>query len=223
MKIEHHPTDDVLWSYAGGQLDEAASLVVATHMALCPRCRSVVEKAESVAGCLMEDAAPVAMSDGALESVLGKLYMADRDPAPIRIDRAKLLDKPEHTLYPEPLRSYLLDRTGAAKWKKLGFGIEYLPIEPGAGKGKAGLMKIAPGAAVPIHGHKGQEMTLILSGGYSDDFGRFARGDVEQADSGTVHQPVVDPDEPCICLAATNAPISMHGWMNSLIARFLPF
>lgn len=223
MTIEHHPTDEVLLAYASGQLDESSSLLVATHLALCPRCRRIAAQDEALGGAFLEDLAPAEMSDSAMTSVMGRIArepnMADvvSRPGPQRSDR------PEDTLYPEPLRSYLLEGTASAKWRKLGFGVEYLPIETSSDC-KVGLMKIAPGTAMPIHGHKGSEMTMVLSGGYSDDFGRFARGDVEMADKHTVHQPVTDPDEPCICLVATDAPISLQGGIvNRLMQHFLPF
>ena len=39
VSVRHHPDDELLLDYASGALGEAESLVIATHMALCPICR----------------------------------------------------------------------------------------------------------------------------------------------------------------------------------------
>lgn len=281
MKINHHITDDVLLAYSAGDLDEAASLVVATHLALCPTCRTAVRQMEAIGGALMEDLAPVPVANDAFDTVMAELsahtcgdgdvcehdlplpdaalpHLAQGTPGtqgtsgaqntsgaqgnPLAQIKSGVQDDDlaaPDTTYPEPLRSYLKG-AAASKWRKIGIGVEYLCLDVGqpgavANGGKtakrqntcrAGLLRIAPGTTMPRHGHKGSEMTLVLAGGYSDDFGRFERGDVEQADKETEHRPVADPDEPCICLVATNAPLALPGmpnWMGSLVNRFLPF
>ena len=40
MTIRHHLSDPLLMAYSAGQLPEAFSLVVATHVSLCDDCRS---------------------------------------------------------------------------------------------------------------------------------------------------------------------------------------
>ena len=39
---QHHVDEDVLLAYAAGSLPEAASLVAAAHLTLCPHCRAVL-------------------------------------------------------------------------------------------------------------------------------------------------------------------------------------
>ena len=50
----YHPEDEVLFDYVTGALDEATSLLVATHLVLCPHCRGVVKSLEAVGGALLE-------------------------------------------------------------------------------------------------------------------------------------------------------------------------
>jgi putative transcriptional regulator len=84
-------------------------------------------------------------------------------------------------------------------------------------QGSLRLLYIPPGKAVPEHGHQGQELTLVLQGSFSDSAGAFHRGDVEVAHDEIDHQPVAGPGEPCICLAATDAPLRFR----ALIPRLL--
>jgi putative transcriptional regulator len=78
------------------------------------------------------------------------------------------------------------------------------------------MLNIAPGKAVPEHGHGGAEMTLILSGAYNDELGRFGPGDIADLDEHLEHQPKVEPEEPCICLVATEAPTRFKGFFSRL-------
>ena len=83
------------------------------------------------------------------------------------------------------------------------------------------LLKIAPGKAMPEHGHGGEELTMILAGSYRDCFGTFARGDVADLDEHVEHSPVVAGDEPCICLVAAEAPTKFKSFFAKLAQPFL--
>ena len=52
-RIEHHPKDDTLYSYAAGSLPAALALVVGCHLQFCPQCRSQVRSGERLGGTLM--------------------------------------------------------------------------------------------------------------------------------------------------------------------------
>ena len=63
--IQHHPKIRTLAEFAAGTLDEGRSLVIATHMAMCPHCRGFVSAMEEVGGAMLDEIEPVAMSQGA--------------------------------------------------------------------------------------------------------------------------------------------------------------
>lgn len=89
------------------------------------------------------------------------------------------------------------------------------------GNAKARLLRIPAGAAMPDHGHRGIELTMVLKGAFSDEDGRFARGDVEIAHEDVHHTPVADIAEDCICLAVTDAPLRFKGILPRLVQPFL--
>lgn len=66
MKINHHLSDDLLMAYSAGQLPEAFSLVVATHVSLCDDCRARLAAFDAVGGAVLEKSCDVAMSSGSL-------------------------------------------------------------------------------------------------------------------------------------------------------------
>lgn len=210
MSIRHHPSDDLLFEYAAGSLDEAWSLAIATHLALCPACRAAVARGEAVGGTLVAEAAPAAMADDALDRVLARL---DGLPAEVRQPAGPVARDPDMVL-PQPLRGYVGGDVDRLDWKRLGVGAFQIPIATG-GRATARLLRIPGGLAVPEHGHRGGELTLVLAGSFSDEGGRFGRGDLEYGDDDLQHQPIADPGEDCICLAVTDAPLRFKG----LVAR----
>jgi putative transcriptional regulator len=216
-RIHHHPGDDMLVAYAAGSLDEALSLMVATHAALCPVCRARIDEAEAIGGVLVEDMAPMALSDDSLAAVMSRLD--EPDPAPRPAASASRVDAATARLIPEPLRSYLPKGLEALPWRSMGPTVKGLELAVSGGA-KARLFRIKPGAAMPRHTHNGPEYTMVLAGGFSDEIGHFLRGDIACVDETLLHQPIADEGEPCLCLAVTDAPLRFTGMMPRLLQPF---
>lgn len=200
MTINHHPTEDLLLAYAAGDLAEAWSLMIATHMALCPACRGVVRDAEAIGGALIDELAPQAVAADALEKTLARAEAGDAEPVALKPSVSA-------PVLPQPLRDYAGGDVGALQWRRLGRGAFHLPLVKGRKGEVARLLKIPAGLPVPEHGHNGLELTMVLCGSFVDDKVRFARGDTETADAALVHRPVAEPGADCICLAVTDAPL----------------
>lgn len=199
MNAQYHPSEELLWSYAAGTLDQDSSLLVATHLALCPQCRSTVKMVEGIGGELIDKAYPADNDIDALDNVMAKLSdisFDEDDPVPTTFKE----DIVSGVTLPRPLRDHIARPLDELNWQWLGFGVRYSPIANQTMGTKVGLLRIAPNTKVPSHGHTGSEMTMVLSGGYSDSLGKFGVGDVEIADDSTVHQPISDSGVECICL-----------------------
>lgn len=210
--ITHHLSDEFLVEYANGSLPAPEALVVGSHLAICTECRDRVETFENVSAVLMEDGDVEAVSPEALDAVLAMIESpADEDPAPlIEFDRATL------EVIPPPLRSYLDGSLPTLDWKRTGRGIEEVSLAK-QGDVRISLLRIRAGQKVPSHTHRGDEFTLVLSGGYTDGDSHFGKGDVSLADSAKDHAPVADADGPCLCLTVRNGAAKLTG----PIGRFL--
>jgi putative transcriptional regulator len=225
--LTHHLTDDLVYRYAAGMLDEAVSLVVAAHLALCADCRRLTAEAELLGGNLLEDLPADSLADDSWARTLSRLN--DNQPqtgglAPAAASPARPMEAPTpgsddnlDPMFPEPLRAYLADRLTPASWRRLGPGIRDLELVRGSSGSKARLLHIGAGRSVFEHSHRGMELTLVLQGSYLSNGTRFARGDVECADDETTHRPVAGTEADCICLAVTDAPLRF----NNLIGRLL--
>lgn len=206
MTIRHHLSEELLMAYAAGELPEAFALVVATHVSMCDECRARAESWEAVGGALIEDG-EATMAEDALEACLARIE---------ELPQANARSAPKRRgILPAPLAEYVGGDLSSVKWRPVGKGVRQA-ILPTDRLASARLLYIPAGVAVPDHGHRGLEMTLVLQGAFADEKDRFGPGDVEIADPDLEHTPVAQPGPDCICLAATDAPLRFKGLVPRL-------
>ncbi len=196
----HHISDEILLAHAAGNLNTAFGLVVSTHLSVCVNCRARLYTHENIGGLLIEDLPPEKLPADSFDKLLARLEFP---PAP---------DAPAARL-----RDYLPDGEGL-RWKQIGPGIKHAPLSGfDEDSGTLRLLSIAPGTTVSAHSHAGTELTLVLTGSYMDELGRFQPGDLADLDEDTTHQPIADSDETCICLVATEGRLKFSGLLPRLI------
>ena len=211
MTIQHHLSDQLLTAYAAGTLPEAFSLAIATHISLCDDCRAALAACEALGGAVLDaQAGDVALSDGALDAMMARL-----DGLPVVAP--KPMAKTAHPVLPAPLVDYVGTDMSKIKWRSLGMGVRQAILPTKDRSASARLLYIPAGQAVPDHGHRGMELTLVLQGAFRDDKQRFARGDIEIADEADQHTPVAEAGEDCICLAVTDAPLRFSGMIPRML------
>ena len=214
MTIMHHPADELLLRYAAGATNEAVSLVVATHLTLCPVCRRTVAQAESIGGGMLETGAPVPLDGDALDKVLAHLDDATpRAPAPPAEGDMRV---------PAPLRSYIGGNFNAVHWSHIenGFAVKRLMK---IGDTRVHLIRSKAGHDAGLHTHSGEELTLILAGGYTDVTGSYGAGDLHTATPETTHCPVADEGEDCVVLAVSDGPLKFRSFLVGLIGKWYGF
>lgn len=221
MTIEHHVSDELLMDYASGALEEGWSIAVATHLALCPKCRARFSMMESTGGALLETITcdPDKTSDqsswAALQERLSNAPSNQKEPetkAP-----SELRTSARSSSIPEPLRSYLGGDIDQLRWRALGLGAYHYPVKTSESAISVRLLRIPAGKPVPEHSHNGRELTLVLSGAFRDGEDIFGPGDFEETDEAINHQPIAQPGEDCICLAVTDAPLKFRSRLVRLI------
>jgi len=211
--------EEILLDYVTGTLDEATTLLVAAHLELCPQSRELVDMMTHVGGVLLDDAEPVAMRDGAFDSVMALLD--DRT-----VSAAPALDNDDETnILPRAVR----DRIAAcgSKWSFVAPGVKGMDLGFEAPQGSASskpgevkLYRLEPGKGVPTHTHQGSEVTLVLTGAFADGRDRFGPGDVSVASPDITHKPVAEKGDVCFALAITDAPLQLTGALG-LVQRAL--
>lgn len=221
--INHHPSDEMILGYAAGSLSAGQAMVIHCHLELCPHCAARLKQAEALGGALietLEENEPSGVNFDDLISEIDAMSIAEPEILLASEDHKSAhftqLQKEENT--PNLLLDFLGHGLADIQWKMVGPGIRQyvLPMESSEGE-KVRLLKLSPGFVTPQHSHQGSEMTLVLKGSFCDETGRYAAGDIQEADDGLDHQPVADTDEDCICLAVTDAPLEF----KSVISRLM--
>jgi putative transcriptional regulator len=210
MIIRHHLTDPLLMAYAAGDLPEALSLVVATHVSMCDECRARLSAHEAVGGAVIERCGAVAMAEDSLAACLARI---DARP-PVRSRPA-----PRRGDVPGPLTDYVGPDLAGVNWRPVGMGVRQSILAEGGGA-SARLLHIPAGQAMPDHGHRGIEVTLVLKGAFLDGNLRFGPGDVGIADESMEHTPVAEAWGDCICLAAADGRLRFQGLLPRLAQPF---
>lgn len=216
--IKHHVSDELLLDYAAGTLAEGWSIAVATHLALSPEGRARLALMEGAGGHFLDridvdDTSPPDQNDSWQRM---KARLSTDSARAQRID-APSRSAPGSAIIPEPLRSYLGGDLDRLKWRALGRGAYQINIPTGDSESQVRLLKIPAGKPVPEHSHGGRELTVVLKGAFSDGEQVFRRGDIEEADESLTHQPVATPEEDCICLAVTDAPLKFKSFIVRLV------
>lgn len=213
--IKHHLSDALLMSYAGGGLNEAFSLVVATHVEMCDECRARLGAFEAVGGNVLDCSDVEPMTSVDLDATFALIDADAPKTNPFKVQRRK-------GVLPPALQEYVGGDLSAVKWRSVGMGVRQA-ILPTSKEASVRLLHIPAGCAVPDHGHRGTELTLVLQGAFSDEFDHFGVGDLEIATEEDEHTPVAAEGLDCICLAATDAPIRFNGLMQRIAQPFLKF
>lgn len=198
--ISRHPSDALLLAHAAGTLPDPQRIVLRTHLALCPQCGEPAHLAAELCGSLLDAMPPAAMAPEALERTLARLDLQDvaAPPRPVPTTIAAL---------------------ATGRWRWLGPGLRMMTLQRrDRHDARLDLLRVAPGMAMPGHGHTGSELTCVLQGGFRDEFGEYHVGDIAEGDATMQHQPVALPlHDDCVCLIATTGRLRAHSWLARLI------
>lgn len=206
MKITHHLDDSTLMACAAGSQPEGMAAVVSSHLAICPHCRAELKRHSLIGEALFESLNPVAVTrEAPVVAARASEATAGRN------------EGATHEL-PAVLKSALSGDMDQVPWRRIAPGVWHCPVSLSEdAHGDLRLLKVAPGTKLPEHGHGGNELTLVLEGSYTDEFGTFRRGDVADLGDDVEHRPIADPAEGCVCLVATDQKVRFKG----LIARLM--
>lgn len=199
--LRHHPDSATLMSFAAGALAEPLAAACSAHASMCAQCRNELRDMELLGATLL----------GSAPASGGRLP-APVKPAEARPGSHRGAGGGDTGELPAPLaRRYGL-ALDQIPWKRLAPGVwqHRLALSPGA-QGELYFIKLAPGCRLPLHGHTGAELTVVLTGAFTDASGEFRRGDLQDIDGATEHQPLGDREEGCICLVAAEGPYLLKG------------
>lgn len=198
MSPRHHPSADILATYVAGAHEPGFALVVGAHVETCAKCRSRVAAFEATSGAALNELPSTDLGAEALARTMARLDA----PAPMAapIDVRPLLER-------LPLK--------AKRWVAPGVWVAAVDT-PHAPQNRVYVLSVAKGMVAARHEHTGMEYCAVLKGAYRDELGTFAAGDFAAAESDLNHQPIVQGEEACVCLFATEGRLRPKGWIGRL-------
>ncbi|PZO01242.1 MAG: anti-sigma factor [Hyphomicrobiales bacterium] len=200
----HLASDETLAGFASGRLDEGMALVVAAHIELNPASGRSLRDIEAIGGGVLAQGEAVAMLSSA-EDALARIE-ASGDAV------ASASEGSGEAGLPRVLAPYEL-----GKWRPIGRGVAMRRVHVPGAEARVFMLRAAPGMWLPEHQHTGYEWTTILAGAYEHQYGRFARGDFDEANEDHEHHPHVDPVEGCTCIVALTGEVRFKGWLGRLL------
>ena len=200
--ITHHPSDELLAAFTQGELTASLSIAVAAHNELCPVCQEKVEKLSAQHAQMLFDTDNETVDEASNDiqeaelnwiSMIDDITDDDSQSLLVPIDTKTVQLSYDNVQLPRALSNVSLK-----KWNKLGdvsrarLELEEEPI-------RSSLLDISPGGVVPLHTHKGFELTLLLDGSFEDDMGTYHAGDFIWLDKSHTHSPRTA--DGCLCYA----------------------
>ena len=196
----HHPSKASLLSYAAGTLPAPHATVMRTHLALCGACRGTLRLAADLGGAVLQEVQPAALAADALSRTLRRLGESETEEPVLR---------PPVTV----------EDFATGRWWWLGPGIWLMPlIRRDHQDARLDLIRVAPGMALPGHGHTGSEIACVLQGAFGDETGEYHAGDVAESGEGLEHWPTaLRTERDCVCLIATTGRLRAHSRLVRLM------
>ncbi len=208
------PIDALLAAYVAGRLAPPVAALVEAHLEMRPESRRFVAALAALGGLLLDtmEPRPLTDRDRRLAAALAAAEQGGIDPAPPAAANG-------HRLLPPSLLRLIGRDPAELAWHRVIPGLREAPILVSPGM-QASLVRISAGRRMPVHTHAGDEIVLVLDGGFRDINGHYRRGDIEIADDTFSHQPVADRDRDCIFFVVRDGPVKLTGPIGRFVQMF---
>ncbi len=213
--IKHHPDVNLLVDYVSGNLSPAKAACIAAHNSYCGICRKTTFQLETLGAELFKGLEAEEVPNSTFDSVLARL---EKSP----VSQSEQVESKDES-FPLVLRKLMSKDFADLEWRKVTSALSVSQLHTGDLKHECALYQIAAGGKIPEHDHEGAEMTVVISGGFSDRQGVYHKGDFICRERNQIHAPTALESEDCICLAVSEAPLRFTDWRYRWMNPFLPF
>jgi predicted ChrR family anti-sigma factor len=165
--------------YALGALSQQETRAFDEHLAEgCEVCKAHLKGFESVTNMLAYDADKMSPSNGVRERLMARLS-----------DEAALAESEPTLEYDDA--SPVVVRADEGEWQQMCAGVLFKQLFVDAErKTVTSLLKLAPGAHLPMHRHLGLEECYVIEGDVSANDETLTAGDYTCAMEGSIHHPI---------------------------------
>jgi putative transcriptional regulator len=219
--IKHHPKFELLQSFVKGELPASLSAGIAIHADMCPECQEkIFQLTEQLSYASFEEAYLdrfIVEEDDTLDNTDD----VDFDQAIAAITESSDIDivepKVEKTItFKEQVYTLPSVLNNMEFGKKANIGkLARARIQLDENEIHSSLLHIEPGGSVPEHTHNGFELTVLISGTFSDEAGDYEAGDFIMLDKQHQHHPI--SEQGCLCFTVANDSLHFTQGINKLL------
>jgi len=208
--VSFHPDAKFMTDFAAGNLPLSEAICVAAHLEFCAKCRSHVQQLSDLGAQLMSRLEPLSApsdDDGfdqlmhLIEADGSDMRLSSVSPDVVRAGSANAQGMPR------VVQKLAADGLHNLKWAQFGKSLRIAPINIGDKSRETSIYDIKAGGCMPEHEHRGEEITVLLKGSFSDTEGKYVKGDFVVRHAGERHQPTATLDTDCICLVSLEQPV----------------
>jgi len=235
--VNFHPSDNELIEFSAGNTDWALSICISSHIERCPTCARKLRSFNKIGGATLSKCTHAPLSNDCFSNVLNKIKQNETEDHLQKGNTSPLaptlssVEKPKdqskysgHMLDDLPrVIQKLMPVNKRLHWKRIAPALHEAQITTGQDKYEVCFHKIKRGGKIAEHDHGGKEVTLVLRGSFSDEYGTYQAGDYLVREAGQTHRPLAAQNQDCLCLSVIEAPVKLTGLTGKLINPFLSF
>ncbi len=219
--ISYHPDSRYLTDFATANLPLAEAVCVSAHLEFCGKCRAHVQQLTDVGGHMFARLQPEAVSEDSFAALMARVSAGAQEQAPVatvQTPREELDETTQsHVFLPRAVRRLVSGSLDKLRWVQLGKALRVAPLQVSDESRDTAIYDIRAGGRMPEHEHRGEEITVLLQGSFSDADGSYSRGDFVVRHAGESHQPTATMDKDCICLVCLERPVRPRGLLYRLL------
>lgn len=226
--ISYHPDSRFLTDFATANLPLSEAVCVSAHLEFCGKCRAHVQQLTDIGGHMLSRLAPEAVSADSFEALMARVsspsaaaaaeQMAEPAlPATQSAESDDAVRSHGATFLPRSVRRLASGSLDKLRWVQLGKALRVAPLQVNDASRDTAIYDIRAGGRMPEHEHRGEEITVLLQGSFSDADGSYKRGDFVVRHAGEAHQPTATLDMDCICLVCLERPVRPRGMFYRLL------
>lgn len=220
--ISYHPDSRYLTDFATANLPLAEAVCVSAHLEFCGKCRAHVQQLTEVGGHLFTQLQPQAVNEDSFTALMARVSGSAQEQAPVTVavqaPREDVEEAPQSNVFlPRAVRRLASGSLDKLRWVQLGKALRVAPLQVTDASRETAIYDIRAGGRMPEHEHRGEEITVLLQGSFSDADGSYKRGDFVVRHAGESHQPTATMDKDCICLVCLERPVRPRGLFYRLL------
>ena len=228
--ISYHPDSRFLTDFATANLPLSEAVCVSAHLEFCSKCRAHVQQLADIGGHMLSRLKPEAVSPDSFESLMARVsssatpavageqkpeaMLAASESAAVTDESARA---PASAFLPRSVRRLSSGGLDKLRWVQLGKALRVAPLQVADASRDTAIYDIRAGGRMPEHEHRGEEITVLLQGSFSDADGSYTRGDFVVRHAGEAHEPTATQDMDCICLVCLERPVRPRGLLYRML------